>query len=162
GIASSRIRADGSDRNRSAGETIKQIDTVRKLARRQPGSGHTHWSVSALLDDRGGVKAQLLKESYQDRALVPESPWLARGSAPTVPKAWVQGQAKGLVLRWEETSSSTRWWVVQMKSGVSWRTERVLPEGASGMTLTDAPAWIAVRAMDAAGRLSAPAVMRKG
>jgi hypothetical protein len=52
---------------------LEQIATVQK----EPGaSGHIHFSMVALLQDRDGVATQLQRGAYASPALVPATPWL--------------------------------------------------------------------------------------
>lgn len=167
GIASSRIQGEDSDRKRYASETVNQIAAVRKLAARQPGSGHIHWSVSALTGNRGGIQAQLRKSSYAQRALAPESPWLARGaSGPKTPVLVAKSRGEGVQLQWLRSTAdagNVRWWVVQVreKAGSDWQVARVFPGEATGAVWNGRPDSLAVRAVDRAGRLSEAAVVVK-
>lgn len=167
GIASSRIRSEGPDRKRFASESINEIAAVRKYATRQPASGHIHWSVSALMTDRGGIQDQLRESSYAERAVVPESPWL-EGQGPKTPVLMASENGEGVQLQWLRStadSGKVRWWVVQVRKGPSsaWQVARVLPGGATGLLWKGQPALVAVRAVDQAGRLSpAAAVARRG
>lgn len=167
GIASSRILSEGDDRKRSASESVNQIAAVRKLATQQPGRGHIHWSVSALTKNRGGIQALLRKSSYAERALIPESPWLAAGPAPKTPVLQASGGSGTLQLHWLRTpgdAKNVRWWIVQVreKPGADWEIARVLPAEATGITLKGNPAAVALRAMDPAGRLSGAATAVAG
>lgn len=167
GIASSRIRSEGEDRKRYASESVNEIAAVRKWATAQPGRGHIHWSVSALVADRGGIRAQLEQESYAQRAVIPESPWLgANSAAPKTPVLVAATSGEGVHLQWLRSTAdgeTVRWWVLQVKdrAGGAWKTARICPGDATGVQWKGQPQSLAVRAMDRTGRLSEAAVVTK-
>jgi uncharacterized lipoprotein YddW (UPF0748 family) len=79
GLFTSRI--DASAKSWAPQEIAQQIELTRK----NPGaSGHMHFSMAALLQNRQGVAELLRNGSYATPALVPASPWL-EGEAPPVP-----------------------------------------------------------------------------
>jgi len=80
GLFTSRINA--TPQSWSVGEITQQIAG----ARAQPAtSGHVHFSMVALLQDRHGISTLLQTEAYAQAALVPTSPWLD-AVAPRAPK----------------------------------------------------------------------------
>jgi len=168
GVATSRIKGEGSDRSRGAGEILAQIEETRRQASNRSGSGHSHWSAKALAQDRDGIRAKLKAGPYREIALVPESPWLRDGGklVPPVPSALAGPD--GVVLEWREAggrkSGSVRWWVVQVRDQESgpWRTSRVLPARTTGLRFQGEPAAFAVRGMDGTGRLSGVAGLVRG
>ncbi|MFT5467200.1 MAG: uncharacterized lipoprotein YddW (UPF0748 family) [Verrucomicrobiales bacterium] len=158
GIASSRIGPS----DRGAGESIDQIELAREFARTQTGSGHIHWSWSAIGDNKDGLRQKLVSGPYSEQALVPESPWLANGGwrnddAPRISTTFGSGN---VVVRWERKAAA-RWWVVQIKTGGVWRMERILGGKATEWPIPGAPDVISVRAADAFGQLSPAGVLRK-
>lgn len=65
---------------------VAQITDQIGLARANPGaSGHIHFSMVALLQDRRGIASQLKNSLYATPALVPATPWLG-AQAPTPPQ----------------------------------------------------------------------------
>ncbi|OYT91453.1 MAG: hypothetical protein CFE43_13125 [Burkholderiales bacterium PBB3] len=66
-------------------EIARQISAVRMRA---PGTGHVHFSMVALLQNRQGLADALKVDTYASPALVPASPWLESG-APLAPAAKV-------------------------------------------------------------------------
>jgi len=162
GIASSRIQSS-EDKYRKAEESLKQIELTRQETATKLGSGHIHWSFSALEDDRNGIVGKLKSSSYQQRALAPESPWLTRAPAPARPLVEVKPHGQLTRVKWAPPtrSQNVRWWVVQGKMGSkdSWYTFRVLPAKASGLDFSEAPAVVSVRAVDPYGQVSEPKVM---
>ena len=53
---------------------LNQVSATRE----QPNTGHIHFSMAALMQNRKELTQRLQTEKYQSTALVPESPWLAR------------------------------------------------------------------------------------
>ncbi|MCV2367980.1 glycoside hydrolase family 10 protein [Roseateles oligotrophus] len=60
-------------------EILQQIELVRQ---RRPGSGHAHFSMVALLQNRRGLADALMAGPYAEAALVPATPWLVEREAP--------------------------------------------------------------------------------
>ena len=67
-------------------EIARQINAVRTHA---PGSGHVHFSMVALLQNRQGLADLLQAGTYTAAALVPASPWL-ESDTPLAPSATVK------------------------------------------------------------------------
>ncbi len=158
GIASSRIQSSD-DPGRPASETIQQIDVTRSVAATRYGSGHVHWSISALQDDRGGVR-NLLGRSYASTPLIPATPWLGSGSPADL---WVvaKPEANSVYLQFRPTPDA-RWRVVQIrdKSNSPWRTLRMIPGAQNAMRINGKPYEIALRNVSPTGMLSAQTVIR--
>jgi uncharacterized lipoprotein YddW (UPF0748 family) len=136
----------------SAEEILRQI----QLARRQGGvSGHVHWDAKALMRN-GGLGAVLQREIYVEPALPAPMRWVT-AAGPRQPKPAVYGAE----LTWEASDPGRVWrWVVQQKTGNSWRTE-VLPGSKRTLSLgKTAPDIIAVTAVDRYGNASRPAVLQ--
>ena len=74
-----------------AGEIVQQIEMVRQRA---PGSGHAHFSMVALLQNRQGLSDVLQRGAYASPALVPASPWLS-DAAPEPPRAQFERTPQG-------------------------------------------------------------------
>ena len=98
-------------------EIALQIDLTRK---EKGATGNVHFSMVVLMKDERGMAELLSKETYQQPALVPASPWL-EDSVPEPPVATRQGMS--LTLRAEVEP----WlWVIQVKSSTGWKTS-ILP-----------------------------------
>jgi uncharacterized lipoprotein YddW (UPF0748 family) len=158
GIASSRIQGEGSDRARRSLETVNQIALTRRHATSGGGSGHAHWSMSALMEDRDGLRARLASGPYADLAVVPESPWLGGRGVTALPGLKATAAVDSVRLDWkrpERGSDAVRWWVVQTKGRTSgWTTARILPGEAVSTVVRGVPSALALRAVDPAGRIS--------
>ncbi|MER3473791.1 MAG: hypothetical protein C4335_07100 [Armatimonadota bacterium] len=87
--------ADGSNSAWHAQEIAEQI----RLTRAQRGAvGNIHFSVRALMQDRGGI-CQHLKTLHAQPALVPDTPWLSR-SKPPAPLVHAVRRADGTLGLW--------------------------------------------------------------
>ena len=95
GLFTSRI-TDKSD-SWPAEEIEGQIAALREQA---PGSGHLHFSMVALAQNRRGIAELLKSRSYAEPALVPATPWLS-GAMPAAPQlsAAIEGQVLRLQLQ---------------------------------------------------------------
>jgi uncharacterized lipoprotein YddW (UPF0748 family) len=164
GIASSRIRADGSDKARRALESVNQIAMTRRYASAGGGPGHSHWSVSSLIQDRDGIRAKLKSGPYKEVALIPESAWLASRGSVGVPAISAVAEGDAVRVQWQDgkETAGVRWWIVQTKGTDSWPIAKVLPKGITTAVLKGTPSVLAVRSVDAAGRVSAAACLQRG
>ena len=147
GMASSRIKSS-TDKTRPAQEMIDQIEITREKG----AGGHIHWSFEAIAKNRDGLRGKLTSKVYQDRALIPVSPWLASGPAPKAPTSV---EREGSSLSWE-TNTDPSWWAIQVKVGKIWKLARVLPGSARKVEIETNADDFAVRAVDAVGRISKP------
>jgi uncharacterized lipoprotein YddW (UPF0748 family) len=70
-----------------AGEIVDQVALVRS---RPAATGHLHFSMAALMQDRDGVATRLREGPYAQPALVPPTPWLDAGvpAAPMLSIGW--------------------------------------------------------------------------
>jgi uncharacterized lipoprotein YddW (UPF0748 family) len=83
GIYTSRI--NDTEKSWQPKEIVDQVALTRvKGASDLQISGHVHFSMVALLQNRRGI-ADAMRRSYANAALVPASPWLS-GQAPAAPK----------------------------------------------------------------------------
>jgi uncharacterized lipoprotein YddW (UPF0748 family) len=70
-----------------AAEVVNQV----ALARMQRGSsGHLHFSMAALMQDRDGIATRLQRGPYAEPAVVPSTPWID-GRPPAAPRVKLQG-----------------------------------------------------------------------
>lgn len=119
GLFTSRI--DASPKSWEAAQITDQIG----LTRANPGaSGHIHFSMLALLQDRRGVATQLKASLYASPALVPATPWLG-SQAPTAPRLRLErtGSAGAPdVLRIEpEDPGAIKQFAIWRRHGTEWR-----------------------------------------
>ncbi|MFM8696043.1 MAG: glycoside hydrolase family 10 protein [Betaproteobacteria bacterium] len=141
--------ANGTPTAWSPDEILWQIDRQRE---RSASTGHAHFSLQALLQDRGGLAQALPRSHYTQRALTPAMPWLAQGPAPSAPQA-LRLRDGPIALMAGHGAPARRfavWRRPLAASSGSWRLELVqahqtLPAAAGGEV-------IVVQALDAAGR----------
>jgi len=156
GTASNRILSS-EDRGRPASEATRQIDVTRKYASPM-GPGHIHWSIKAIKEDRGGLRAKL-RSTYAEVAIPPASPWLGSTQPEPVHVAPVEENG-GLTLSFK-SAPSARWRVIQVKEGRGWSTQRLIPASQEVYRLNKAPAEVSIRHVSPTGILSVPTVLRK-
>lgn len=94
GLFTSRIQNDKPE-TWGPDEITGQIEIVR---RRAPGSGHVHFSMVALTQNRKGLAEVLQGGLYKDAVLVPATPWLETG-APAAPTLSVERQGAQVMLK---------------------------------------------------------------
>ena len=155
GIATARILSK-EDPGRKATEILQQIELSRRSMPQQ--SGHIHWSVKALMENRGGINDGL-KARYATPALPPAMPWLSR-SVPMAPQVTATHDGKNIHLRWRSADAKAHKIAVQVRRGNVWQTLRTAPMSAGGMILPLADA-VAITAVDRYGQASSPAVLRR-
>jgi uncharacterized lipoprotein YddW (UPF0748 family) len=114
-------------------------------------SGHLHFSMVALMDNRGGLADKL---ASQGLALPPASPWLG-ADAPKASLLWERGQT---AIRLQSTAA--RGWLLQRLRGAAWQSQVVWTQ-APQVELLDATGPIDqlhARAISATGMESEPVV----
>ena len=141
--------ANGTPTAWSPDEILWQIDRQRE---RGASTGHAHFSLQALLQDRGGLAQALPRSHYTQRALTPAMPWLAQGPAPSAPQAFRLRDGPITLIAGPGTAARrfAVWRRPLAASSGSWRLDLVpahqtLPAAAGGEV-------IVVQALDAAGR----------
>jgi uncharacterized lipoprotein YddW (UPF0748 family) len=137
-----------------ARELIDQVAQQRSRAAPGDGgpvgaSGHIHFSMVALLQDRDGIATQLQAGPYAQAALVPATPWL---DATPVPAPSLQ--ASGTRLAWAPAPGSTpRQWALWLRRAGSWQLQ-VLPGRERGFDAAGADRAV-LSAVDRVGKTSA-------
>jgi uncharacterized lipoprotein YddW (UPF0748 family) len=100
-------------------ENINQIMTIRGFEPESPG--HIHFSMSALLEDRGGIKTALKQGPYSQAALVPPSPWLD-DEPPEKPVMTIETDSDSVVISWHHPSPGDVFhYVLYTRYGDDWR-----------------------------------------
>jgi len=179
GISPARIgrKGVGEGDGRDAGELADQIDITRGSPAKPvvPEAGHIHWSISALKKNAGGISDQLRTNINPNKALFPASPWLADPDAvlPRTELA-VRQDGSNIALAWylsdgnvPAPDSALRWWCIQARTGVAWRTVNILPASAREAHIpaninSEAVNAIALRAVDRVGTLGPAVVLMPG
>jgi len=151
GIATSRIQSR-EDPGRTAAEITNQIDLTRRIGRNW--NGHIHWSVNALMTNRGGINTRLAT-SYTQHAAVPPMPWVNRRNPPA-PSLTASQAGDGTEVRWRTTGDIAKI-AIQTRARGQWNTVRIVPAGAGRFTVPRADG-VAITAIDRTGNLSPPVV----
>lgn len=158
GIATRWI-ASKRDPGRKARDIVEQIRLARTLPRT---AGHCHWNLSALVEDRGGVVGALAAGPYQERALVPASPWLGDAAPqPLDEVAFDAPAAEGpLTLTWASPPGA-RWVAIQTYQAGAWRLAHLQRASAQRFTLPTQPEAVALTPVSATGVLGSAHVLRR-
>jgi uncharacterized lipoprotein YddW (UPF0748 family) len=151
GIATERI--GGPEDHRPASEITQQIELSRKIGKNW--NGHIHWSAKSLVKNRGGIASQLAT-TYTQPAAIPPMPWI-NNNAPASPAVSASAQKGGTSIHWQPAERIAKI-AVQAKIDGTWRTVKIIPSGAQGVTIPHADA-IAVTALDRFGNASPPKVL---
>ena len=152
GIATERINSK-EDPGRPAAEITNQIDLSRKIGRNW--NGHIHWSAKSLVTNKGGI-ATKLASIYTQPAAIPPMPWI-NGNTPAAPSVGASVQGDGTAIHWQANGNTAKI-AVQARYGGTWRTVRIVPAGANGITIQRADS-IAVTALDRFGNASPAKVL---
>ncbi|HMJ91021.1 MAG TPA: family 10 glycosylhydrolase [Candidatus Acidoferrum sp.] len=132
-----------------ASEIVEQV----RIARQQPGSsGHIHWNMSALMNNRGGVADELARAAYGKNALPSGLPTGSTTPKPTLSGSVSYGSAR---FTWSVTNdAAVRFWLAQTKDGKNWHTD-VLPRGTIALAKKNPPEVFVLRAVDRFGNFGA-------
>jgi uncharacterized lipoprotein YddW (UPF0748 family) len=132
-----------------AREIADQVEVTRKT---KGASGNIHFSMKALIKDRGGV-AEALKAVYTEVALPPAMTW---AKVPKVERPECKMDKQNvLAIRGGE---GVRWFVVRSKKGEKWDMRIVPAEGKEArVTFAEQPMRVVVTAIDRSGNESTPA-----
>lgn len=125
-----------------------QIGITRE---RYPGTGHLHFSMVALKDNRRGIAERLRAGAYAQPALVPASPWLeAGGPAAPLVHLWREGDGLLLSLASGPGKPAARY-AVWLRSAGEWRFQ--ISHGAELRLPADEglPQALVVSALDRVG-----------
>lgn len=119
GLFTSRI--DASAKSWEAAQITDQIALVRT----NPGaSGHIHFSMIALLQNRRGITSQLKTKLYAQPALVPATPWLG-SLAPMAPRLTLErsssADAPDSVRIDAQDSEAIKQFAIWRRHGNEWR-----------------------------------------
>jgi uncharacterized lipoprotein YddW (UPF0748 family) len=117
-------------------------------------TGHIHFSMVALLQDRDGIATQLQNGPYAQPALVPATPWLD-ASVPAAPQLLL---GAGGVRIQPASGPAPRWWALWRRVGGAW-VFSVLPGGVLQLDAAGADALV-ISAISRTGIPSARTVLR--
>ena len=153
GLFTSRIGAPTKDY--APEEIIKQIGVTRA---RPAASGHVHFSMAALMENRKGIADQLKAGLYAAPALVPATPWLG-SDAPGAPAVSAKREASAVTLKLAPGKANAQY-AIWSRYGSEWRFA-VAPASRSDWSVADDPKLgaataVFVNAVDRLGNESAP------
>jgi uncharacterized lipoprotein YddW (UPF0748 family) len=139
-------------------EIFEQIALQRS---RPAATGHIHFSMVALMQDRDSLATLLQAWSYAQAALVPETTWL-NGPPPPTPQVRIVGEQVLIDAPASSTPSASdalnRWAVWRREDGV-WRLS-VLSGSLRRFELGKATA-VVVQAVDRTGQLSERVLLKR-
>jgi uncharacterized lipoprotein YddW (UPF0748 family) len=139
-----------------------EIPDQIRLMRKQSGvSGYLCYNTSSLLGN-SALSATLENEINIQPALVPTSPWSGSSATgrPSVTLNTSAGSGVQAIFH-PAPATSPRWWLVQTRLGISWKSE-ILPAGESAKTFDGPPPdVIAVTCLDRFGAAGPPVVFEK-
>ncbi|WP_426209529.1 glycoside hydrolase family 10 protein [Massilia sp. TWP1-3-3] len=147
GLFTSRIGA--SSKAFTADEIVRQIGVTRS---RPNATGHVHFSMAALMDNRQGIGDQLKAGQYAGQALVPATPWL-RTEPATVPGVLVRRAGAAVSLRLA-AGKGTAHYAIWSRQGGTWRFAAAPASQTEWNAPADADAFV-VSAVDRLGNESA-------
>ena len=127
-----------------ADEVLAQVALLRG---QPPAGGHTHFSMTVLMQDRDAVARRLRDEAYATPALIPAMPWL---DASVPPAPVLQAEDGGWRIAPGVGKPVTRWAVWRRLDG-AWRFETRL----ASETRLEGSADVVVSAVDRVGNESA-------
>ncbi len=144
------------------GWPVIEIADQIAVTRKQVGaSGNVHFSAKPILANRGGL-ADVFETVYDERALVPASPWLSdkKPSKPDV--SWGPSSDRGYLLQIQPAKSAARWYVIRIQVGAEW----VLTTGAAHvptafLTVSRYTDKVIVTAVDRYGTEGEPAELKR-
>ncbi len=149
-------RVTGQEKGWPSKEIADQIAITRK---QKSTDGTVHFSMKALVRNSGGV-ADELKKTYEEPALVPETPWLAQGKPPVKPDVTRDTVDGKPVLR-VKAVTGTRFVVLRTQTGETWTTSvHGLSADGTATLPTSEKSRVVATVLDHTARESAPCVVK--
>jgi uncharacterized lipoprotein YddW (UPF0748 family) len=131
GLFTSRIGAAPPTLNYTPKEVIDQIALTRQ---RPLSTGHVHFSMVALTQNRQGISDQLRASTYPGQALVPATTWL-KSDGPGTPQVSSQRGKEGVKLKLK-AGKATSLYAVWARHAGDWRFA-VVPAARVDWTVAD-------------------------
>jgi uncharacterized lipoprotein YddW (UPF0748 family) len=131
GLFTSRIGAAAPTKSYLPEEVLKQIAVTRS---RPAATGHVHFSMAALMENRQGITDQLKTVHYGQPALVPATTWLATDAAGA-PNVAVKREGGGVQLKFAADKNTSQYAIWSLHRG-NWRFA-VAPAERRDFTVTD-------------------------
>jgi uncharacterized lipoprotein YddW (UPF0748 family) len=155
GMASERVLED-----RQPSEILREISIVRGRALYMP-PGHLHWSVSALVKNRGTLGDLVQQRAYEQMAIVPQASWLGR-DVPPEPRVTLGKNPNTLVwtLQDPRLDADVKWWFLQTYEGNAWINHPLQPAEKKEFAPSPDCRALALRSVGQSGLISDPVVVR--
>jgi uncharacterized lipoprotein YddW (UPF0748 family) len=136
-------------------EIMQQISATHARA---GASGHVHFSMAVLMQNRKGISDQLKASHYASPALVPATPWLG-SEKPGAPSVSARREAGAVTLKLAPGKANAQY-AIWSRYGSEWRFA-VAPASRADWTIQDDPklgaaSAVFVNAVDRLGNESAP------
>ena len=142
-------------RSWAAREILDQVAVQRS---RPTATGHIHFSMVALMQDRDGLATKLMAGPYAAPALVPSTPWRGSTPQPAPPQPPLLRVTAGLAVIEPAAGGDVAQWAVWRRSGGHWRF--AVQPGAERHVATAGADALVVSAVDRWGQLSTRNVVR--
>ncbi|MGC6427594.1 MAG: glycoside hydrolase family 10 protein [Akkermansiaceae bacterium] len=154
GIASARVNST-EDPGRPASEIVKQVSYSRTIGKNYVG--HVFWSMTSLMNNRGGVSTAVAKNFYQQPALVPPMPWISN-APPVTPSARASAISGKTLVSWAAVPGVNKY-AVQVRFGKRWALAAVAT--GTRVTIGGNPDALAISSVDRYGTTSVPRVLER-
>jgi uncharacterized lipoprotein YddW (UPF0748 family) len=142
-------------RSWAAREILDQVAVQRS---RPAATGHIHFSMVALMQDRDGLATKLMAGPYAVPALVPPTPWRGSTPQPAPPQPPVLRLAAGQAVIEPAPGADVMQWAVWRRSSGQW-SFAVQPAAERSVATGGADALV-VSAVDRWGQMSSRNVVR--
>ncbi|MDP9955566.1 uncharacterized lipoprotein YddW (UPF0748 family) [Epilithonimonas hungarica] len=104
-------------------EIAREIDVTRQILKKN--TGEVHWSIAGITKNYA-MQQELKTNSYKEKALIPETNWLASKELPELNVTWKK-QSNNITLNWNKQTEALSY-VIYLKYGNNWKTEILSPE----------------------------------
>lgn len=138
GLYTSRI--DHSDKSWPVEEILNQVDAVRE----QSGSGHLHFSMISLQQNRKDIRQRLAAEKYTTPAVIPAMPWLDGGTLPATPQLELSSDQQSVTIKPGGDAAAVRLMAIWKRTDQQWLFS-VQSASKTGISLTSSPQTGAIR-----------------
>ena len=104
-------------------EIAREIDVTRQILKKN--TGEVHWSIAGITKNYA-MQQELKTNSYKEKALIPETTWLASKELPELNVTWKK-QSNNVSINWNKQTEALSY-VIYLKYGNNWQTEILSPE----------------------------------
>ena len=144
-----------------AEEILNQIKVTREV---EGATGNVHFSMICLMNNRDQIADKLKSTVYKKRALIPSSPWLAKGELKEIPYLETDLSGREVVLKWGLSDKiPVRFWILSKREKGIWSFKLISDMEPRAATLknldVDNLEMITLSAIDRYGRETPPAII---